>query len=199
MKLHTEPTVLWIVGEPGLGKTTLVRRILGEELTFNEKPKWSFGREGRVSAAGWYSGGTFDGADTVPYNAVNEALSYWTSDVLPKSPLTVLDGDRFSIEPAWRFFRDHEAKPRTATVLLAAPSEIGAARRAARSTTVQNATWVRGRVTKARGFFERNPDAIELDATRSPEEVFASLKAFLETPPRAAPDPSEVGVLGMFE
>jgi ABC-type dipeptide/oligopeptide/nickel transport system ATPase component len=168
-------TILWIVGEPGVGKTTLARGLLGKvpaEVRI-PKPKWSI--SGGIAAAGHYVGGTFDGADTVPYNGVEDALVFWREFI--KSPLTLLDGDRFSNAKVVEFLAAHNKL----CLLLSAPEDVVAARRAARGSD-QNPSWVRGRKTKSRRFFEMFPeqDRFELAAGSSPTELLVDANRWLK-------------------
>src|SRR5690242_8502091 len=166
-------TILWVVGEPGVGKTTLVRGLLGPVVARIPKPKWTYGSG--VACAGSFTGGAFDGADTVPYNGAAEALVFWREAI--KEPLTIFDGDRFSNTKAVELFAAH----RRLCVLLAAPEEVVAARRAARGTE-QNASWVLGRKTKSRRFHARFPaeDRLVLEAGQSPDELLLCVKNWLK-------------------
>jgi hypothetical protein len=141
--------VLWVVGPPGAGKTTFVRTLIGgvdrPDLYLIPKPKWTVCDD--LCAAGHYTGSTFDGADTVPYNGVQEALTYWGTH-LSKKPLTILDGDRFSHAASVAFFR---GKAKRAVLYLIAKEDTLAARRKARGST-QDPTWMKGRATKAGRF-----------------------------------------------
>jgi hypothetical protein len=102
--------IVWVVGEPGVGKTTLVREgLLEDDMELVGPPKWTVGQA--VAAAGHYSGGKFDGADTVPYNGAAAALDYWATR-LHTFPLTIFDGDRFSNDNAVKFFHAREVTHR---------------------------------------------------------------------------------------
>jgi len=147
---------LYLVGAPGIGKTTLARNLLGigphGELPLGgyliAKPKWTV--TPKACAGGHYTGGTFDGADMVPAPAYKEALLYWAKDLAPAKRLTLLDGDRFSMPNALAIVREHA---HVVVAHLTAPDEVHAARRAARGSK-QDPTWAKGRVTKAANFVE---------------------------------------------
>lgn len=162
------PVAVYILGAPGVGKTTLVREFLaGDALTFVEKPKWTIGLD--YAAAGHYKDTTFDGGDTVPYTGALEALQYWELH-LQHLPFVIFDGDRFSTKPSLAYVQ------RVARVIgfhLRADEAL-AARRAARGSN-QNETWMRGRVTKARNFATLI-GAHELDANAAPGALAAQVR-----------------------
>jgi hypothetical protein len=147
-----KPVALFVLGEPGAGKTTLVRALLGPSLILRQKPKWTISGEKRVVAAGHYSGATFDGADTVGYGDVQKTLDYWIEHLLDY-PLAIFDGDRFSHAGALERIERY-ASP--AGVMLGVSEEAASERRLARGSK-QNAAWVKGRRTKAERFAKMLP------------------------------------------
>jgi hypothetical protein len=167
--LHFKPTVLWLVGEPGTGKTTLARELLGPIDGFYEKPKWTLagvspiasgvGPHG-VAAAGHYKGTPFDGADTVPYSGAAECLETWRDLLAGRVQLTLFDGDRFSTGPTLDFFRSHAKGHRLKCVHLGDPEvaeRYRSNRELAHKLKPQAAAFVKGRRTKASNFADRFP------------------------------------------
>lgn len=177
--VHT--TILWIVGPPGVGKTSAVRRLLGSDVrqSLIPKPKWTVNSSDRVCAAGHYTGATFDGADTVAYNGVDEALRYWHEWLLSGMSLTIFDGDRFSNKGAVDKVIAYAPSARIVCVMVNAPQEVLDARRAMRGSK-QNASWMQGRATKAVRFYDAFKDHLVIEsASLEPGEVARQIKAFV--------------------
>lgn len=153
--------VVFIVGEPGVGKTTAIRGALGlddAELVRDGLAKWTRWPRGiggyQVVAAGHYTGDPFDGADRVSYSGANECLDYWAEHYHDTAALTVLDGSRFgtkgSLEWMLRLAPEHQIR------CLYFTSDAAAARREARAQRVgqtQDPTWIRGAATRAGNFY----------------------------------------------
>lgn len=154
--------VLFLLGAPGVGKTSLARRLLwsgGREPTLLHRPKWSF--TDMVCAAGHYRGELFDGADTIPYNGAKAVLEWW-SHQFRTWPLTVFDGDRMSTKGTLEFL-DRFNMQRYAILLQASPLDL-IARRLERGSN-QNPAWVKGRETKSERFAEQVGAFTELNTS----------------------------------
>jgi len=147
-------TAIFVVGPPGVGKTSAMRVLLGEtfELYHDGKVKWT--RAAPYVFAGHYGLGTFDGADTVPNDGWLPNLEFWEKEYLPNEEyqVTVFDGDRFSHGNAVKWLEDRGV--RVLCAHLTASDEVMDARRKERGSD-QNPTWLAGRVTKSRNFSER--------------------------------------------
>lgn len=151
-------TAVFVVGPPGVGKTSAVREVLGEgyvNFTHPETSKVKWCLNAPWAFAGHYGMGTFDGADTVPNDGWIPCMEWWEKEILSRPELysyTLFDGDRFSHANCQKFLEDRGV--RVLCVHLTASDEVMDARRKERGSD-QNPTWLKGRVSKARNFAER--------------------------------------------
>jgi hypothetical protein len=170
--------VLWVVGEPGAGKTTLVRALLEPDARplVAGKVKWTIGDY--ICAAGTYLGTTFDGADTVPYDGAKACLETWASALRRTKRLTIFDGDRFSNASAVTFVQAYSGDE-AELVCVWLQAGDAAARRAGRGSK-QSQTWVKGRASKARNFAESFPGRVLcLESVGTPEQLAEIVRNFL--------------------
>jgi hypothetical protein len=180
---HMKPVILYVLGAPGVGKTTLVRGLFGDRpLIFSEppEPKWTVAMnpDGPAAvAAGWYKGETFDGGDTVPYSGARAALEFWAASMGMMPPLTILDGQRFATAPSLAYLREVAPDHAIIGVHLVATSEELATRRAARGSN-QSPSWMKGATTGARNFAAKI-GAVDVPAT-STEYVLAATLALIQ-------------------
>lgn len=151
------PVILYVLGPPGVGKTTLVRQLLFDPLRPSVKtitelpdPKWTT-VDGRICAAGSYTGHMFDGADRVPYRGASPALDFWAANYRDSYELTIFDGQRFSTKNSLGWLRASAPDHAIIGVHLIATSKVLDDRRAARGTT-QNPAWMKGAATTAARF-----------------------------------------------
>ena len=172
----------FILGEPGVGKTTTVRHLVPELLpdssrtrTEIEKPKWTIC--GTTVLAGHYRGQTFDGADTVPYTGAKAALEYWREHLLPRAELTIFDGDRFSTQPSLDFVRATGVTVVGARLML--PEGVIEKRRAERGSK-QNETWLKGRATKVMNFAAKI-EAFPVSTSFPPAQVAGAINSWLDS------------------
>ena len=168
--------VLFLFGSPGVGKTSLARRLLwsgGRDPTLLYRPKWSF--TDNVCAAGHYKGELFDGADTIPYNGAKDVLEWW-SHQFRLWPLTLFDGDRMNTKGTLEFLERFGAKP--TAILLKADRLTLTARRLDRGSC-QDPSWIKGRETKSVRFAQQMT-ALELNTSyMTMDDVFCSTRDFL--------------------
>ncbi|HHZ95250.1 MAG TPA: hypothetical protein EYN67_06785 [Flavobacteriales bacterium] len=162
---------VWVVGSPGCGKTTMLRNYIDPfDTEFVVKPKWTL--TNNIILSGHYLGKTFDGGDTVPYNAFKESLQYWSSFLLAneKYSVTIFDGDRFSTKYCLEYV--NEFADGCFCILIDLPNDVLVERRKERGSN-QNANWLKGRETKAKNFFNmfKNRDRLILDGKQSPKAL----------------------------
>jgi hypothetical protein len=164
----------FIVGCPGVGKTTLVENLLGPHPT-QGVGRWTVGRD--VCALGPYPHG--GGADALPFARAVFGKAYAQLPLLA-SAVAILDGTRFSAVDAQMLA---EARVRLAAVVLrAAPATI-ARRRGGRGSKPMDAVWLAQQVARAErlsdAIVQRGGRSVGVDAERPAHEVAREVRLLL--------------------
>ena len=176
-------TLIYLVGEPGAGKTTALRTALADyartESRAGECPVMILARPpgqaadglpDRITELGRDREGPFGGTDALSMSVSPKAVA--ALDGL--DGLVVAEGDRLAHDG---FLRAAEENGWQVVVmaLTTSPSEA-AARRRARDGGAQNETWVTGRRTKA-VTLARRWGAVRIDGNRTAPMVARELRA----------------------
>jgi hypothetical protein len=134
--------LLYLVGEPGVGKTTILRAALAgaEPITFDKPVPHSRYPGGLI-----YIGrerGTFSGTDALGM-AIQPQVVKWLETL--DAPAVVAEGDRLGNS---RFIKAAQDRGWTVTLaMISAPDDVITERRAQRGSN-QNPSWLEGRRTK---------------------------------------------------
>lgn len=138
--------VVYLIGEPGAGKTTLMRELVAPwEPIVHAKPfahieyLTQYANGERVVQIG-KDRGTFSGTDALSMGVQRNAVSWL---YVCEYDTILAEGDRLANDG---FFAAAQAVGGLVLVHVATPSSICEARRKARGP--QNEAWVRGRITK---------------------------------------------------
>lgn len=165
--------LLYLIGQPGSGKSTLFRTALaGATFTEERQPFLHLDFGGGIELGGRRE--QFSGTDMLAMN-VQPKVIQWLNQTPARA--IIAEGDRLANDS---FFRAVvSAGWQLRVVLLDCPDAVAAARRAARGSN-QNPSWVAGRASKVRRlaveWVMRSAD--RLDATRPPAELAEQLRSY---------------------
>lgn len=162
--------VLFVVGPSGVGKTTLVRALLGSPT--GELARWTVGT--RCAAAGPYTGATLDGGDSLPgCMPVVEKMLDTMDLVLPPGLPVLLDGQRFG---AWAMTR-LAGKATLVAVWMRAPVHVLASRRALRGSSGLPVSALDGQASAAGRVAAMADVRVIVDATQAREAIVRAVLA----------------------
>lgn len=162
--------MMYLIGQPGSGKTTLMRSVFKGVQPIEVLVPFSYVLYPNGIELGGLRPG-FGGTDTLALSCQPTVIG-WLQTV----PFTYVtgEGDRLAND---KFFSAVTAQGWELSVVhLDCPDDIAAGRRAARGSN-QNAAWVKGRATKVRRLAETWATDWVLDARLSPEVLTKRLRA----------------------
>jgi thymidylate kinase len=172
-------TLAYIFGQPGSGKTTLMRALCGQSPPLYEASHpvkhRCFSRKGGMFAVLGGDAYPFGGTDTLSYTAVASSDRWLASlSSCAAGAIVLAEGDRLAND---RFFDVARKHYRLLPFYLRCDDNEAFRRRATRASrhglSLQSESWVKGRVTKHANLAERQAGTIMLNATRTPEELAA--------------------------
>lgn len=147
------PALVYVIGAPGVGKSTVVRAALGPAERTVLKPVAHQFHQGGVVQLG-REREAFSGTDALAMNAGPRVIDWLTG---PDAPAVVLgEGDRLAYDGFFQAMLDSGRELHV--VHLVAPRRVLEARReerALRTGSAQNPRWVRGRETRVRNLAQR--------------------------------------------
>lgn len=166
----------YLVGAPGAGKSTLVRRVIGHKVQRRPVAKpFAHILYGAPVVACQLGGAdpTFPGTDRLSMSVLPKAVEFLST---APAPSVVAEGDRLAAD---KFLRALDAFcDDWALVWLDTPVELCAERRSARDGGAQNSSWVAGRVTKVLSHVERWSDrVVRIDGSAPMVDQMASLRS----------------------
>lgn len=170
-------TTVYLVGEPGAGKTTLMAELRAgwAEASLEKRPVrhvlWQRPDGQLVPELGWPRDG-FGGTDALPMDAVRHAEPWIAACGYP---LVLAEGDRLACA---RFFQAAHDAGELVLVHVHATPELAAARRAQRGSD-QAEAWVRGRRTKVQRLLADWPSHLTVDAALPAAEQAEALRHYV--------------------
>lgn len=169
-----KPSLVYVIGYPGSGKTTAVRSIVnGLVFRVEDKPfKHTIYSDGMVQLG--YEREVFGGTDSLGFNVQPKVVS-WLKDC--KVPLIIGEGDRLSNN---KFFTSVLEQGWQLVIPFIYVSELLSMRRIKQRGTTFDASWLRRTMTKVDNVANRwHHFVVPIDGSGEPSQVAESLRNVL--------------------
>lgn len=177
--------MIYIFGQPGAGKTTLVRQICSTSVFLYEsndpiRHRCFSDKQGMFSVLGGDSF-PFGGTDTLSYAVMKTADSWLKSLSSCAAGKTVIaEGDRLA---NLSFFDAARSYYELILIHLRCDNEEAARRRSERASEhnleLQTSSWVKGRATKSVNLSLNVPEVIDLDASADPVTLASVVRGYI--------------------
>jgi len=172
--------IVYLIGQPGSGKSTLMKNFLTSQCTLQETCLKPFKHElydyngTNIVSLGLQNPKTFGGTDTLPFTVITQ-IKEWLPSI--SSDTTIIgEGDRLANE---KFFEEAKKHGDLNVVWLKTPDDVARERRRKRSgKKAQNEAWIKGRITKTRNL-AKSYNSVVIDGKLPQEDQLCLLKKTL--------------------
>jgi len=174
-------TLVYIFGQPGAGKTTLIRAMCDRLQLLYEASEpikhRCFCRNGRMFAVLGSDGFPFGGTDTLSYTAVSSS-DRWLKNLsdCAAGSTVFAEGDRLAND---RLFEAASKHYNLLLIYLECAEDITASRREKRAAQyripLQSNLWVKSRATKHANLAARHKGVLRLDGRKPPDQLAESV------------------------
>lgn len=177
----------YLIGEPGSGKTSTANALSlnladpsapgGPRLLFDGTAKATYLQNERIMLLGHYDGRLFGGTDTLSWTAAEPMKAFLLTTPAEVGAKWIFgEGDRLANEGFFKWAKEHFPFE---LIHLRVKPETAQARREARGT-VQNPSWLKGRISKVERLARIFPVKTIDGDTATPIEIASQIRVILE-------------------